>query len=70
MVESDPSAGGLTASESSNGGIDYVEVLLRYKWLIVAGVICGGVLGQLAYLKLGPQYDAYTQLLVSSVLQV
>jgi len=45
--------------------INYTQLALRYKWLLLAGLLCGAVLGHLAYLKAGPEYEAVAQILVS-----
>lgn len=45
--------------------INYTLLALRYKWLLLAGLACGAVLGHLAYLKAGPEYEAVAQILVS-----
>lgn len=52
-------------SDLASGGIDYVQLALRFKWLIVAGAAVGLTMGHLAYLRMGPQYDASAQILVA-----
>ena len=52
-------------SEESGPGINFVAMALRYKWLLATGLFAGLALGQLAYWKMGPSYEAKAQILVS-----
>ncbi len=45
--------------------VDVLRLVWRFRWLLVAGALGGLALGVLAYLKLGPEYEAKTQILVS-----
>ncbi len=45
--------------------INYIVLALRYKWWLLCGLLAGVVLGHLAYLKAGPEYEAVAQILVS-----
>ncbi len=44
---------------------DVTALVLKHKWLILAGLSGGLIVGHLAYLKLGPTYRAATRVLVS-----
>ncbi|MDF1744369.1 MAG: polysaccharide biosynthesis tyrosine autokinase [Gimesia sp.] len=50
---------------ASGPGVDIVRLLLRNKFLLVAGLALGLLLGQAAYMKLGPIYSANTKVQVS-----
>ncbi|QDV19758.1 Tyrosine-protein kinase YwqD [Gimesia panareensis] len=50
---------------SSGPGVDIVRLLFRNKYLIVGGLIAGLLLGQAAYMKLGPIFSATTKIQVS-----
>jgi capsular exopolysaccharide synthesis family protein len=59
-----------SASESSDtgagaGSIDVAALALRGKWWLLLGLIAGLIGGELAYLKLGPMYEAKARVLVS-----
>jgi succinoglycan biosynthesis transport protein ExoP len=63
-------AGHLTASadppaDAGRPPLDYLELAHRYRWSLVGGFVGGLVLGALAYLKLGPEYEATAQVLVA-----
>ncbi len=45
--------------------INYLQLAIRYKWWLMAGGLVGLMLGHLAYLRSGPEYEAYSQVLVS-----
>ena len=45
--------------------INYLQLAIRYKWRLLAGAIAGLILGYVAYLRSGPEYDAFSQVLVS-----
>lgn len=46
------------------------RIATRYKWFLALGLIGGLVLGHAAFVKLGPEYDAVAQILVSRQAQV
>lgn len=50
---------------SSGPGVDIVRLLLRNKYLLVLGLATGLLLGQAAYMKLGPIFSANTKIQVS-----
>jgi capsular exopolysaccharide synthesis family protein len=50
--------------------LDAGQTLRRNKWLLVAGLIGGLVLGHAAFFKLGPEYNAVAQILVTRQVQV
>lgn len=52
-------------NEAIGAGIDYVQLLFRFKWLLVLGAIVGVGLGQMGYQKLGPVYESVAQIMVS-----
>jgi capsular exopolysaccharide synthesis family protein len=45
--------------------INYLQLVIRYKWFLVAGLLAGATLGHLAYMKAGPEFEAVAQILVS-----
>jgi succinoglycan biosynthesis transport protein ExoP len=45
--------------------INYIQLALRHKWWLLGGLLTGAVLGHLAYMKAGPEYEAVAQILVS-----
>ncbi len=45
--------------------INYLQLAIRYKWRLLAGAVAGLILGHFAYLRSGPEYDAFAQILVS-----
>lgn len=51
--------------DSSGPGVDIVRLLLRNKYIIVGGLVAGLLLGQAAYMKLGPVFSANTKIQVS-----
>ena len=51
--------------EAEGAPINYLQLAIRYKWRLLAGAIAGLILGHLAYLRSGPEYDAFSQILVS-----
>lgn len=51
--------------EAEGVPINYLQLAIRYKWRLMSGLIVGLVLGHLAYMKSGPEYDAVSQILVS-----
>lgn len=44
--------------------LNYLQLVIRYKWRLLAGLIIGFVLGHLLYLKAGPEYEANAEILV------
>lgn len=50
---------------SSGPGVDVVRLLLRNKVLLISGLAVGLMLGQAAYMKLGPVFSANTKVQVS-----
>ncbi len=52
-------------SEKAIQDIDWLQLALTNKWKIALGMLVGLVLGQLAYMKLGPSYVARAKILVS-----
>lgn len=53
------------AEDVSEHDVDLVQLAWSSKWLLAGGLLAGVLLGQLAYWKLGPEYEAQTQVLVS-----
>ena len=51
--------------EAEGAPINYLQLAIRYKWRLMAGAIAGLILGHIAYLRSGPEYDAFSQVLVS-----
>ena len=49
---------------------DFARIATRYKWVMLVGLIGGLVLGHAAFVKLGPEYDAVAQILVTRKAQV
>ena len=52
-------------TNASAPGVDIVRLLFRNKYLIVGGLLAGLLLGQAAYMKLGPVFSANTKIQVS-----
>lgn len=52
-------------TNTSAPGVDIVRLLFRNKYLIVGGLLAGLLLGQAAYMKLGPVFSANTKIQVS-----
>lgn len=50
--------------------IDPVQIVTRYRWLLVIGLLGGLALGHMAFLKLGPEFNAVAQIMVSRRAQV
>ena len=44
--------------------LNYLQLIIRYKWRLVCGLIVGLVLGHLLYLKSGPEFEAFAEILV------
>lgn len=49
---------------------DFGQIANQYKWFLLMGVFGGLALGQLAFNRLGPEYEAVAQILVSRQAQV
>ena len=52
-------------NEAIGAGIDYIQLVLRFKWLLVLGAIVGAGLGEMGYRRLGPVYESVAQIMVS-----
>lgn len=44
--------------------LNYLQLIIRYKWRLIAGFFAGLILGELLYLQAGPEYEAYAEILV------
>ena len=44
--------------------LNYLQLMIRYKWRLMAGLIIGFVMGHLLYMKSGPEYEATAEILV------
>ena len=44
--------------------LNYLVLIVRYKWRLLAGLAFGIVLGHLLYLQAGPEYEAVAEILV------
>lgn len=51
--------------EADRKPINYVQLAYRHRFWLAAGTLAGLILGQMAYLKLGPEYEATGQILVT-----
>ena len=49
---------------------DFVQIAHQYKWFLLMGLLGGLALGQVAFNRLGPEYNAVAQILVSRQAQV
>lgn len=49
---------------------DVAQIAARYKWFVMLGLIGGMALGHAAFMKLGPEYNAVAQILVSRQAQM
>lgn len=58
-------AGANQFEDGTKREIDFLDLGFRYKWLLLAGLIGGVLLGQAVYMHLGPAYEATTKILVS-----
>lgn len=54
-----------TNASADSGEIDYLQIALRHKLLLLAGLISGTALGHFVYQQLGPEYVATGKILVS-----
>jgi capsular exopolysaccharide synthesis family protein len=50
--------------------LDAGQTLRRNKWLLVVGILGGLALGHVAFFKLGPEYNAVAQILVTRQVQI
>ncbi|WP_010585206.1 polysaccharide biosynthesis tyrosine autokinase [Schlesneria paludicola] len=44
--------------------LNYLELIFRYKWRLIAGALVGLLIGHLLYLKAGPEFEAVAEILV------
>jgi polysaccharide biosynthesis transport protein len=51
--------------EWKRGSVDYIGLVMRYKFWLLCGMISGLLVGHLIFQKLGPEYDATAKVLVS-----
>lgn len=58
------------ADDAPTREFDLAQIASRHKWLLVTALLGGLALGHLAFLKLGPEYDAVARILVSRQVQV
>lgn len=49
---------------------DFAQITTRHKWLVLLGLLGGLALGHAAFTKLGPEYNAVAQILVTRQAQV
>ncbi len=49
---------------------DFVQIANQYRWFLVIGLLGGLALGQVAFNRLGPEFNAVAQILVSRQAQV
>ncbi len=49
---------------------DFVQIANQYKWFLLMGLLGGLALGQVAFNRLGPEYNAVAQILVSRKAQM
>lgn len=54
-----------TEPPAPKSSLDVTALALRHKWILLGGLCAGLVLGELAYLQLGPSYLATAKILVS-----
>ena len=45
--------------------INYIQLALKFKWWLLSGLAVGAILGHLAYMKAGPEFEAIGTMLVS-----
>lgn len=60
----------LDLDEAPPREFDFAQIGARYKWFVLLGLIGGLALGHAAFTKLGPEYNAVAQILVSRQAQV
>lgn len=53
------------ADEDVAPQLNYAELVIRYRWWLTAGALIGLLLGNILYLKLGPEYAAVGEVMVS-----
>ncbi len=63
-------ASSAVVDEAPPRDFDIIQIVWRHKWLLLVGLVVGVGLGQMAFLKLGPEYNAVAQVLVSQRAQV
>ena len=44
--------------------LNYLQLIFRYKWRLAAGLLVGLLVGHLLYVKSGPEYEAFAEILV------
>ncbi len=44
--------------------LNYLQLIVRYKWRLMIGLVTGILLGHLWYLKAGPEFEAFAEILV------
>lgn len=44
--------------------LNYLQLIIRYRWRLIAGLIVGLGLGHALYLKAGPEFEAFAEILV------
>lgn len=69
IVQNDARPGGVGEFDEADGEgglqIDWLNLLWRFRLLLIAGGLCGLALGIAAYIKFGPEYAAVGQVMVS-----
>lgn len=55
----------LESAEAARPTPDFLALAFKHKWLLLAGLAVGLTLGQAAYIKLGPAFQATSRILVS-----
>ena len=58
------------ADEAPPREFDFVQIANQYKWFLLMGLLGGLALGQVAFNRLGPEYNAVAQILVSRKAQM
>lgn len=52
------------ADEAERLPLNYLQLIIRYKWRLLAGLAAGLILGHALYLKSGPEFEAFAEILV------
>lgn len=52
-------------AEADRLPINFAELIRQYRWWLACGLLVGLGIGQLLYMKLGPEYEASAQILVA-----